>query len=292
MHALRLLLEVVHQLFFGVQLFFRVQRGILLDVGQLRADIGHDEQARIFAFAGNQVEAFFGQLNLVVLLVNREKQRLVGLGHLARVVLEVVVLHLLKHGAHAGFAQKLDERLALGQSAEGAEQHQAAFALFRPVVALLDELAGFHEVVLHLLFLGIHYLLNPGLELVELVHVATRNRTRDDERRPGVVNEHRVHFVDHGVVVLALHQLLRVAGHVVAQVVEAEFVVGAVGDVSQVSLAAGIGVGLVLVDAIHRDAVELEQRRVPLRVALGQVVVHCYQVDAALGQRIEEGRQG
>jgi hypothetical protein len=55
---------------------------------------------------------------------------------------------------------------------------------------------------------------------------------RDDERGAGLVDEDRVDLVDDRVVVAALHLLgSRLIGHVVAQVVEAELVVGAVGDV-------------------------------------------------------------
>ena len=59
-------------------------------------------------------------------------------------------------------------------------------------------------------------------------------RAGDDERRTGFVDEDGVHFVDDGVMVAALHQLLGVEFHVVAQVVEAELVVRAVGDVRAV----------------------------------------------------------
>ena len=53
----------------------------------------------------------------------------------------------------------------------------------------------------------------------------------DDERRARFVDQDRVHFVHDAEVVPALHAVVQVELHVVAQVVEAEFVVGAVGDV-------------------------------------------------------------
>ena len=56
----------------------------------------------------------------------------------------------------------------------------------------------------------------------------------DDQRRAGFVDQDRVHFVDDGVVVAALDAILEAELHVVAQVVEAELVVGAVGDVGVV----------------------------------------------------------
>ena len=60
----------------------------------------------------------------------------------------------------------------------------------------------------------------------------------DDQRRARLVDEDGVDFVDDAVVMSALDLILEVELHVVAQVVEAELVVGAVGDVGAVGLAA------------------------------------------------------
>ena len=51
--------------------------------------------------------------------------------------------------------------------------------------------------------------------------------------------------------VLALHEVLLADGHIVAQIVEAEFVVGAEGNVAVVGAPSGIGVRLVLVDTVN-----------------------------------------
>jgi hypothetical protein len=74
-------------------------------------------------------------------------------------------------------------------------------------------------------------------------------RARDDERRPGLVDQDRVHFVDDGEMVTALHEVREVELHVVAQVVEAVLVVGAVGDVRAVGDLPLLVVQLVLDDA-------------------------------------------
>ena len=58
-------------------------------------------------------------------------------------------------------------------------------------------------------------------------------RAGDDERRPRLVDQDRVDLVDDREVVAALHHRREVELHVVAQVVEAELVVGAVGDVGR-----------------------------------------------------------
>ena len=96
--------------------------------------------------------------------------------------------------------------------------------------------------------------------------------------------------------------------HVVAQVVEAELVVRAVGDVGGVGLAAGDRAevdqplvarrvaGLederrVVGDHPDADAEEVEDRAHPLRVAPGEVVVDGDDVDAAAGQGVEDRGQ-
>ncbi len=107
----------------------------------------------------------------------------------------------------------------------------------------------------------------------------------------GVVDEHRVHLVHNGEMVFPLHQVLRLDGHVVPQVVETELVVRTEGNVGHVGLAARGGVGLMVVDAVHRKTVELVHRSHPLRVAAGQVVVHRHHMHALSGQGIEEYRK-
>ena len=79
--------------------------------------------------------------------------------------------------------------------------------------------------------------------------------------------------------------------HVVAQVVEAELVVGAVGDVGGVGLAALTVVEIVDDDA-DGEAEELVDLAHPLGVALGQIIVDGDDVDAVAGERVEIARQG
>ena len=61
------------------------------------------------------------------------------------------------------------------------------------------------------------------------------SRPRDDERRPRLINKNRVHLIDDGVMEIALHHLLRMDDHVVAQIVKAELVVRAERDVGRIS---------------------------------------------------------
>ena len=89
-----------------------------------------------------------------------------------------------------------------------------------------------------------------------------------------------VDLVDDGVGVAALHHLGRAHLHVVAQVVEAQLVVGAVGDVAGVLRAPLVVVELVH-DAADAEAQELVDAAHPLGVALGEVVVDGDDVHAA-----------
>ena len=93
-----------------------------------------------------------------------------------------------------------------------------------------------------------------------------------------------------GVVQAARHAVGDLVDHVVAQVVEAELVVGAVGDVG------GVG-GLLLLAAhaghvdAHRQAEEVVQPAHPLGVAPRQVVVDGDHVHALAAERVQVHRQ-
>ena len=102
----------------------------------------------------------------------------------------------------------------------------------------------------------------------------------------------RIEFdlVDDGVGVPALHHVLEPVLHVVAQVVEAELVVGAVGDVAVVFLLALLVVETVDDDA-DREPEELVDLPHPFGVAFGQIIVDGDDVHAAAGQRVEIDRQ-
>jgi hypothetical protein len=116
-------------------------------------------------------------------------------------------------------------------------------------------------------------------------------RTGDDQRGAGLVDQDRVHLVHDGVDVPALDHVLHAILHVVAQIVEAELVVGAVGDVGVVG-----DLALLVVHAVDDDP-DLEPEEIvdlphPFGIALGEVVVDRHHVHAAPGKRIEIDRQG
>ena len=121
---------------------------------------------------------------------------------------------------------------------------------------------------------------------------AVVERAGDDQRRARLVDQDRVDLVDDGVVVPALDHGAELVLHVVAQIVEAVLVVGAVGDVAGIGLAA-----LVVVEAVDDDAdrhaEELVDLAHPLGVAAGEVVVDGDDVDALAGERVEiDGKRG
>ena len=112
----------------------------------------------------------------------------------------------------------------------------------------------------------------------------------DDQRRAGLVDQDGVDLVDDGEGVAALHHLVDRVRHVVAQVVEAELVVGAVGDVGGVGDAPLVGRHLGQDDA-DVEAEEAVHPAHPLAVAFGQVVVDGDDVHALACERVEVGGQ-
>ncbi len=101
----------------------------------------------------------------------------------------------------------------------------------------------------------------------------------------GLVDEDGVDLVDDAVVLSALDHVFEVELHVVAEVVEAELVVGAVGDVGGVGFTALLVVEVVDddTDGEAEEAVDLAH---PLGVALGEVVVD----GGRRGRRGQRGR--
>ena len=125
-------------------------------------------------------------------------------------------------------------------------------------------------------------------ELGEPAVGLARGRARDDERRARLVDEDRVDLVDDGEVVTALHHVGRLPRHVVAQVVEAELVVGAVRDVGRVLLAAHRG-GLPGHDASGRHAERAEDAAHELGLVAREEVVDRDDVHAAARERVQVG---
>ncbi len=115
-------------------------------------------------------------------------------------------------------------------------------------------------------------------------------RAGNDQRRARFVDQDAVDFVDDGEVVPALNEMRELELHVVAEVVEAELVVRAVGDVAAVGDLPLLVVQIVLDDA-DRHPEEAEDFTHPLRVAAGQVIVHRDDVNTLTFEGVEIGGQ-
>ncbi len=251
----------------------------LVDLPQLHGQVGQEEQIGIAL--GEELAALLREVDRVALLVDGVEEVLV---HLAQpLVADEVELDPLDQPLQPRLVgQELVQALVLGRAAPRLEQLDARLVL---LLRVLEEGLRLREDPVGELGLAPHDALHVGLQLVVLLK-AVLHRPRDDERRARLVDEDRVDLVDDRVMMSALDPVVPVARHVVAQVVEAELVVGAVGDVAGVGGAALREVHGVL-DAADRQTEGREDLPHPLAVALREVVVHRDQVDAAPGQRVQ-----
>ena len=264
-----------------------------LNFGYLGSHVGQHEEVGIVVGSSQEVETFFGEFNGVLFFVDHEEEFIVDDVHVFRLLLHVEVFDFLQQGFHARFAQEFDEGFVFGQTPMRSEQQFASFALVFVGGLSGEELFGFGQYLCYKVFLHVVEPVHVFFHVVEELVFAFGCRSRDDEGCTGIVDQHRVNLVNYGEVVFSLHQFVRVSCHIVTQVVETEFVVGAVGDVGVVGGASGVAVGLVLVDAIHLQSVELEEHPHPFRVAFGKVVVHGHQVHTFAWQRVEiDGQRG
>ncbi len=108
---------------------------------------------------------------------------------------------------------------------------------------------------------GEDLLFEPGDKIVR--HLVELGRflalAGDDQRRSGFINQNGVDLVDDGKGMSALDHFLFINRHIVAQVVEAQLVVGAVGDVRGIG-GASLGRGEVVdnqTDRKPQEAVDL-----------------------------------
>src|ERR1043165_6492053 len=161
----------------------------------------------------------------------------------------------------------------------------------QPALHLLH--AGFGEVdgalLLVDLVIGLVEVGDEGVDGVVEIR-AVVERAGDDQRRARFVDQDRVDLVDDRIDMAALHHVFETVLHVVAQIVEHELVVGAVGHG-----AGGRRLALGVVEPVHdhadREPEEIVDLPHPLGVAFGEVVVHRHHVHAAPGQRVEIDRK-
>ena len=181
------------------------------------------------------------------------------------------------------------EALALAQQAGLAEQGlDLVVAGFRQV-HLLDLLFG-EEFAGSLLVLLRAEPRDQQVEAAPQLGIVVGGAA-DDQRCARLVDQDRVHLVDDGKGMAALHLVGGSEGQVVAQVVEAQLVVGGIGDVGAVG-GALLRRRLARHHHAHGQSQEAVDAAHPLGVAARQVVVDGDDMHALAGQGIEIGRQG
>ena len=113
----------------------------------------------------------------------------------------------------------------------------------------------------------------------------------DNQRRARLIDEDGVHLVHDGKVVLALHHVFLIDHHVVTQVIKAQLVIGAVGDIAAIGGFALLG-GQAVEDDAHAHAQKAVELAHFLALELGQVIVDGDDVHALARQRVQIGGHG
>ena len=130
---------------------------------------------------------------------------------------------------------------------------------------------------------------NNAIDLVILVGRFLA-RAGDDQRCTRFVYKDGVDLVDNSEIVLALDVILQPEFHIVAQVIETEFVVGSVSDIGAVS-----GFALHVIEVVNDGADRQTKERVkpahPLRIALRQIIVDRNDVYAIPAEPVQITRQ-
>ena len=117
-------------------------------------------------------------------------------------------------------------------------------------------------------------------------------RAGDDQWRTRFVDQDGVHLVDDGVVQHALHTIIGLIDHVVAQIVEAVLVVGTVGNVGVVRLLLVFTRQVGQVDT-DRQTQEVVQARHGTGIAAGQVIVDGHHMHTFACQSVQiHGQRG
>ena len=253
---------------------------LLLHVHML---LGLDGLMQTFGVAAAEHETagkFIDDDDLAVLddIVNVAPHDAVRLERLVDVVRERGVLHV-------GQIFQVERRLGLGDAAGG---ERGGARLFVDDVIGVD-IGGLLLLLVHRrddeLFEPADEVVRAAVEVGGLVAL-----TGNDERGARLVDEDGVHLVHDGEGVAALHHILLIERHVVAQIVEPHLVVRTVGDVRGVGGAA-LRAGETVddeADAQPHEAVDLAH---PLAVAPGQIVVHGDDVHALAGDGVQIRRE-
>ena len=221
---------------------------VLLDLGNLASNVRKHEEIRVGDSIGEQVVPLVGHVHGMLLLADHEIQFVGDDVHLALIVLHIVVLGLLHQLLHTLFAEEFDQRLVLRKTLVGTQKKHSSFVL----LAGGDRLLRIVQDLCHECALLLVEALDIRSELhILLVVLSLGHRTGDDQRGTGIIDEHGVHLIDNGIVMLPLDEVCHVHCHIVTKVVETELVVRTESDVAVVRSLARVAVRLVLVNAVH-----------------------------------------
>ena len=150
-----------HQVVFAVALFVVVGGGAL-NFRDFRTDIGQEEELAVFSGYRDELNAFFGQFNGVVLFIDNEEKLGIDLVHFLLLILQVMTFCFVQDGVNAGFADELDEGFVARHTPVGTQQEHAAFLFIGFTFG--NEALGFIQSEVGVFLLLFHQALDAGFE--------------------------------------------------------------------------------------------------------------------------------
>ena len=176
----------------------------MLYLGYLASHVRQHEEVRIGHRLSQGIMAFIRHVNGMLLLVDDEIQLVSDLRHLPLVILQIKVFSFLKQLLHSRLAEEFNERLVFRKSLVSPQQQLSTLGLV-PFCYLFLSIV---QYLGHKNALFIVQRLNIWPEFHELLIVnGFRHRTRDNQRRTRIINEHGVDLIDNRVVMLPLNQV-------------------------------------------------------------------------------------
>ena len=250
----------------------------------------------------DDIAALFGEIGLMTFFVDGKQQFLLFPVKVHFFLIPVQIQFRLVHQPEVfGIFQQFQQILGFRLAGFDPKQQPANFVFQRRAVRhvgtvgrvqFLQQRPGLGQKPAAEPFLRADERLDRRPPLRVLLVISVQGRAADDERRARLVDEDGVHLIHNGKMMPALDLVLLAHRHaVVAQIIETELGVRAIGDVAVILLAAK-GRRLVMQDAADGEAEKFVNRAHPFRVARRQVIVHRHHMDAAAGQRIEINRHG
>ena len=209
-----------------------------------------------------------------------------------RLLLHIVVFRFLQNHFHTRFGEKFNQRTVLRHSAVCAQKCHTCLAFFIAGDVVFKERFGLRQKFRRHFALCADEFFDKRFERSVLLFVRVlRHGTGDNQGCPRIIDQDRIHLVNHDVMVFALYFFVAAAHHVITQVVEAEFVIRTVGNVAVIGCAAFGRVRAVIVDAVDGKKKELENRSDPFTIPLGKVIIDRYDVYALPRQPVEVSGQ-